>query len=64
MHHWGDLAMTSLPVLSGFLVYILCPNGVQALNEEQYQIIPDYSHDFASGPAVETQLSWLFLWSP
>ena len=30
-------------------------------NEEQCQIIPDYSHDFAIGPAVETQLSWLFL---
>ena len=30
-------------------------------NEEQCQIIlvyfPDYSHDFASGPVVETQLS-------
>ena len=31
-------------------------------NEEQYKFIPDYSQDFASGPAVETQLSWLFLW--
>ena len=31
-------------------------------NEEQCQIIPDYFHDFASGPVVETQLSWLFHW--
>ena len=31
-------------------------------NEEQCQIIPDYSHDFVSGLAVEFQLSWLFLW--
>ena len=31
-------------------------------NQEQYQIIPNYSHDFASGPAVETKLNKLFLW--
>ena len=26
-------------------------------NEEQCQFIPDYTHEFASGLAVETQLS-------
>ena len=31
-------------------------------NKEQCQFIPDCTHVFASGPAVETQLSWLFLW--
>ena len=33
-------------------------------NQRQCQIIPDYSHDFAYGPAVETQLSWLCLIIP
>ena len=37
-------------------------------NQKQYRIIPDFFHDFASGPAVETQLSsffrWLFLFIP
>ena len=30
-------------------------------NQGPCQITPDYPHDFASGPAVEIQLSWLFL---
>ena len=39
---------------------LIVPMVSQHGNEEQCQIIPDYSHDFA-GPAVETQLSRLFL---
>ena len=31
-------------------------------NEGQCQFIPDYTPESASGLAVETQLSWLFLW--
>ena len=31
-------------------------------NEELCQIIPDYTHDFASCPTVEAQLSGLILW--
>ena len=58
----AGLGRWGLPVKNGEAGRLLLPECPGLLvgpdrNEGQYQLIPYYSHDFASGPAVETQLS-------
>ena len=56
------ISSTSLPDLSGYFTFWIAPIVSKHGNEEQRQFISDYSHQFAYGQAVETQLSWLILW--